>query len=70
MKQRYWGLLLLGKGVFASAALLLVLGAESNASGQEPQVSSISQQIVYSRPGAVSTTSNIPEQAAGPRWVF
>lgn len=70
MKQRYWGLLLLGKGLFASAALVLVLGAESNASTRASQVSTLSQQIVYSRPGTASITSAATEQAAGPRWVF
>ncbi|MEH6386520.1 MULTISPECIES: hypothetical protein [Pseudomonas] len=68
MKQRDWGILLLGKGLFASAALLVILGAESNASTQAPQASTLSQQIVYSR--AASATSEVPEQSAGPRWVF
>ncbi|WP_150303507.1 hypothetical protein [Pseudomonas saliphila] len=70
MKPRYWGMLLLGKSLAVSAALLLVVGAESNASIQEPHVSTLSQQIVYSRPGTASTASNITEQTDGPRWVF
>ncbi|QJD57701.1 hypothetical protein HG264_01645 [Pseudomonas sp. gcc21] len=68
MKQRDWGILLLGKGLFASAALLVMLGAETSASTQQPQASTLSQQIVYSRPA--SATSEMPEQTTGPRWVF
>lgn len=70
MKPRYWGMLLLGKSLVVSVASLLVLGAESNASIQEPQTSTLSQQMIYSRPGTASTASNITEQTDGPRWVF
>lgn len=70
MKPRYWGMLVLGKSLGVSAAVLLVLGAESNASVQEPQASALSQQIIYSRPGTAATVSNITEQTDGPRWVF
>lgn len=70
MKQRYLGLILLGKGAFASVALLMLLGTESNASLHEPQLSSVSQQIVYSRPGSPSAVANENRQTSGPRWVF
>lgn len=70
MRQRYLGLLLLGKGFFASAALLVVMGAESNASTPEPQASRLSGQIVYSRPGAEPAVSQDNRQTTNPKWVF
>lgn len=70
MRQRYLGWLLLGKGFFASIALLMVFGAESNAGTPEYQATKLSGQIVYSRPGAEAAVSQGTGQSAAPTWVF
>ncbi len=75
MSQQYWGLALLGKGLFAGAAIVLLLGVEPDARSNPAHdvAPPVQQRLTDVRPAPLPTVRANAEMTYGAvpqSWVF
>lgn len=75
MKQQHWGFALLGKGLFACAAVVLMLGSEQDVRAKQVQqvASPLQERLVDVRPAPLPTvraSADFSGEGAAQTWVF